>query len=103
MIFRRASAHAPGQFSKYLITADFSDQQNPQFTNVTLGTKVAPRAGASMVFLPVGEKGILVVIGGVSVYDPIWMVGYDARKKYSADDLADQAVWSSELITGIVC
>lgn len=92
MIFRRTSAHSPGQFSKYLITADFSDQQNPHFTNASLDTRVAPRAGASMVFLPVGEKGVLVVIGGVSVYDPIWMVGYDARKKYSAVDLANQAV-----------
>ena len=92
MIFRRTSAHSPSQFSKYLITADFSDQQNPQFANATLDTGVSPRAGASMVFLPVGEKGILVVIGGVSVYDPIWIVGYGARNKYSAVDLANQAV-----------
>ena len=94
MVFRRASSHAPAQFSKYLITADFSDQQNPHFTNTTLDTKVTPRVGASMVFLPVGEKGILVVIGGVSVYDPIWMVGYGVRKKYSTGDLANQVVWS---------
>lgn len=46
-----------------------------------------------MVFLPVGEKGILVVVGGVSVYDPIWMVPFGTREeRYEEDDLEKQAV-----------
>lgn len=27
-----------------------------------------------MVFLPVGKEGILVVLGGVNVADPVWLV-----------------------------
>ena len=45
-----------------------------------------------MVFLPVGDKGILVVLGGVSVFDPVWMVGFGVRDKYSTNDLKAQAV-----------
>jgi len=80
-----------GALSNYLITADFSSQQIPTFTNTSIDSSIAPRAGASMVFLPVGTQGILVVLGGVSVFDPVWMVGFNARK-YSSDDLKAQAV-----------
>ena len=45
-----------------------------------------------MVFLPVGDKGILVVLGGVSVFDPVWMVGIGVRDKYDNNALKAQAV-----------
>jgi len=44
-----------------------------------------------MVFLPVGDKGILVVLGGVSVPDPVWMLGYGVRN-YTTNQLKAQAV-----------
>lgn len=90
-----------GALSNYLITADFSNQQIPTFTNTSIDPSIPARAGASMVFLPVGDQGILVVLGGVSVFDPVWMVGFDGRSKYTTNDLKSQATASTKLLRTI--
>ncbi|KAF8426068.1 hypothetical protein EV426DRAFT_710543 [Tirmania nivea] len=99
VIYGRTTAELTvGALSNYLITADFSSQQVPAFTNTSIDSSIAPRAGASMVFLPVGDKGILVVLGGVSVFDPVWMVGFGVRDKYTTDDLKAQATASQKFL-----
>jgi hypothetical protein len=47
-----------------------STQQEEVWKNEPLGKTVPNRASPEMVWVPVGEKGVLVVIGGV--VDPIF-------------------------------
>lgn len=56
--------------SSTLITVDMTRQQQEIFTNDTLPLDIAARAGAELAFVPAGEEGILVAIGGVT--DPLW-------------------------------
>ncbi|KAI8313287.1 hypothetical protein K4K61_008349 [Colletotrichum sp. SAR11_59] len=49
--------------SNTLITLDMTTQLREKFSNKTL--QVTPRANPSAVWVPVGEKGILVMVGGV--------------------------------------
>ncbi|CAG8960882.1 hypothetical protein HYFRA_00002419 [Hymenoscyphus fraxineus] len=51
--------------STTLITADLSDQGREKWSNDTLPPNIPGRANAELVWVPVGEKGILVAIGGV--------------------------------------
>lgn len=48
-----------------LISLDFDTQNQEVFTNYTLPDTVSARAGPELVWVPVGEKGILVALGGV--------------------------------------
>ncbi|KAI0828451.1 hypothetical protein F5Y06DRAFT_223955 [Hypoxylon sp. FL0890] len=59
----------PSNVSSTFITLDMSDQQQEVWTNVTLPTGTPSRANPSVVWVPVGEQGILVVIGGVTYPD----------------------------------
>lgn len=56
--------------SNKLITLDMSKQNDERWTNKTLGNKIDGRANAEVVWVPVGEQGILVVLGGVTY--PQW-------------------------------
>ncbi|KAK5624900.1 hypothetical protein RRF57_000616 [Xylaria bambusicola] len=55
----------PLNVSNYLITLDFNVQQSEFWTNKTLPPGTDSRANPSVVWVPVGEQGILVVVGGV--------------------------------------
>ncbi|EGY23744.1 kelch repeat protein [Verticillium dahliae VdLs.17] len=57
--------------SDTLLTLDMAIQTDPVWTNNTLPGGVKSRANPEVVWVPVGEQGILVVIGGV-VY-PDWL------------------------------
>ncbi|KAI1142125.1 hypothetical protein F5Y05DRAFT_402113 [Hypoxylon sp. FL0543] len=59
----------PSNVSDTLITLDMSTQQQEIWTNVTLPPGTPSRANPSVVWVPVGEQGILVVIGGVTYPD----------------------------------
>ncbi|KAL0933343.1 kelch repeat protein [Colletotrichum truncatum] len=52
--------------SNYLITLDMSQQYAEKFSNETLPSFIKPRANPSVVWVPVGPQGILVVVGGVT-------------------------------------
>ncbi|KAJ8133299.1 hypothetical protein O1611_g327 [Lasiodiplodia mahajangana] len=58
----------PINVSDTLITLDLSDPQLGKWTNYTLPDSIPSRADPSVVWVPVGEQGILVVLGGV--FDP---------------------------------
>lgn len=51
--------------SNTLITVDMADQLNDKWTNSTLPDDIKGRANPELVWVPVGEQGILVVLGGV--------------------------------------
>lgn len=65
-----SNADSPNELSNTLVTVDMTTQQQEKWTNETLPSDVPPRAGAELAFVPVGEEGVLVAIGGVT--DPIW-------------------------------
>ncbi|KAI0185660.1 hypothetical protein EV127DRAFT_195456 [Xylaria flabelliformis] len=56
----------PTNVSNTLITLDLSESQSDKWTNVTLPPEIPSRANPSAVWVPVGEQGILVVLGGVA-------------------------------------
>lgn len=62
-----AQASAP---SNTLITLDMSNSSSEKWTNLTLPSHIRARANPELVWVPVGEQGILVALGGV-VY-PEW-------------------------------
>jgi hypothetical protein len=57
--------------SSSLITLDMSNQRGETWSNTSLPSNVSARAGAQVVWVPVGSQGILVVLGGV-IY-PDWI------------------------------
>ncbi|RYP03701.1 hypothetical protein DL764_004962 [Monosporascus ibericus] len=59
----------PTNASHTLITLDMTTQQQEVWTNVTLPQDIRGRADPEVVWVPVGEQGILVVLGGVSYPD----------------------------------
>lgn len=65
MIKYRSSTHVADVFSDTMVIADLSLQRNENYRTVDL-KNVKPRIGAEMVWIPVGEKGSLVIIGGVA-------------------------------------
>jgi hypothetical protein len=56
----------PLDVSDTFITLDLSTQQAETWSNRTLPDFIPSRANPSVVWVPVGEQGILVVLGGVS-------------------------------------
>ncbi|KAI8628258.1 hypothetical protein F5Y19DRAFT_438726 [Xylariaceae sp. FL1651] len=56
----------PSNVSNTFITLDLSIQQQEKWSNVTLPENIPSRANPSVVWVPVGSQGILVVLGGVS-------------------------------------
>lgn len=51
--------------AKSLITLDMTTQQDETWSNKTLPDDIKGRGGADLVWVPVGEQGILVALGGV--------------------------------------
>lgn len=56
----------PTNVSNTFITLDLSNSQSGKWFNKTLPDIIPSRANPSVVWVPVGEQGILVVLGGVS-------------------------------------
>lgn len=59
----------PTNTSNTLVTLDMSVQYEEKWTNATLPQEIKGRANPSVVWVPVSEQGILVVLGGVSYPD----------------------------------
>lgn len=64
-----------------LISLDFGTQNQEVFTNYTLPDNVSGRAGPELVWVPVGEQGILVALGGV--IDPAFSTSVNATASVS--------------------
>ncbi|KAI1457554.1 hypothetical protein F4805DRAFT_173507 [Annulohypoxylon moriforme] len=63
---RLNSTYNPSSVSNTFMSLDMTTQGSEAWKNSTLPTGTQSRAGPSMVWVPVGEKGILVVLGGVT-------------------------------------
>ncbi|KAI0198936.1 hypothetical protein F4808DRAFT_451714 [Astrocystis sublimbata] len=66
----------PSEVADTLITLDLSVSQSEKWSNVTLPSKIPGRANPSVVWVPVGKQGILVVLGGVAY--PEYSTGFGA-------------------------
>jgi len=61
--------------SHQLVSVDMSDQLHFKWANETASSVARPRVDPEMVYVPVGDKGVLIVVGGVLW--PDWMRGVD--------------------------
>lgn len=85
----------PTNISDTFITLDTTTQRDPSWTNTTLPPTVKGRANPEVVWVPVGEQGILVVIGGVTF--PEWI------RTSRISENAAQSVGLSPNLTGPHC
>lgn len=71
LLWREPDSYTTAQdISNFLIEVDMSEQGSGVWTNSSLPRNVTGRANPELVWVPIGEQGILVVLGGV-VY-PYW-------------------------------
>ncbi len=68
--------------SNTLISLDLTTQLSEKWSNDTLPDKIKGRSNAEVVWVPVGKRGILVVLGGV-VY-PEW--AWTTKSHASSDE-----------------
>jgi hypothetical protein len=66
-----------------LITLDMAERRDETFTNVTLPSKIDGRANPELVWVPVGDRGILVALGGVVFPDFVTIVGQSTDEEAS--------------------
>ncbi|KAI8174353.1 hypothetical protein K4K53_009048 [Colletotrichum sp. SAR 10_77] len=57
------------RFLEGMLELDTADKSEPKLTNISVPTYVGPRMNGAMVHVPVGEKGIIVNIGGQTTRD----------------------------------
>src|SRR5690606_10908536 len=90
------------EMSDSFVTVEFDeDSQNVEWRNDTLPDSVGKRGGASGVFVPVGEEGILVFMGGVTHGDfssenktsenAAALVGFLLPVRYASHPLTNEA------------
>ena len=77
--------------SRTLITLDMKTQLQETWKNATLQDDVPGRANPELVWVPVGEQGILVALGGVVHPD---FIGFLAK---SDDEAASVGPWSFDV------
>lgn len=90
-IFQRSAnmSENAANVSHTLITLDMKDQLTPVWTNKTLPESIQGRANPEVVWVPVGEQGILVVIGGVTY--PDWVS--PTRRSENAAQSVSSSPW----------
>ncbi|KAJ3938676.1 uncharacterized protein N0V96_011407 [Colletotrichum fioriniae] len=64
------TASADFRFLEGMLELDTAERSQPKLTNISVPTYVGPRMNGAMVHVPVGEKGIIVNIGGQTTRDP---------------------------------
>jgi hypothetical protein len=71
------------EVARTLITLDMAERRAETFTNDTLPSKIPGRANPELVWVPVGERGILVALGGVVFPDFVSVVGKSTDEEAS--------------------
>jgi hypothetical protein len=79
-----------------LISVDMSVQQSEVWTNKTLPASIPGRAGAELVWIPLGEQGTLIAIGGV--VDPIFATLFQSL---NSTQLADSQTNSPNFVSSV--
>jgi hypothetical protein len=97
VLFNGLAANTASVAVGSIIQVNMPSGQETQWTNVTLPTKVKPRANAQLVWLPVSSQGVLIVIGGVvDPQDLLVSGGYD-----SASQITDSQSTGPEFMTSL--
>ncbi|KAL2813846.1 hypothetical protein BJX63DRAFT_207880 [Aspergillus granulosus] len=71
-IYSNGSATA---LSQQMIRVDMEEMRNPVFSNVTIPDTIPARANAEAIWVPVSDRGIVVLIGGVRHLESIFPDG----------------------------
>ncbi|KAF9875115.1 kelch domain-containing protein [Colletotrichum karsti] len=58
------------RFLEGLLELDTADKSQPKLTNISVPTYIGPRMNGAMVHVPVGDKGIIVNLGGQTTRNP---------------------------------
>ncbi|KAL4951657.1 hypothetical protein BDW69DRAFT_169587 [Aspergillus filifer] len=61
--------------SQRMITVDMAEMRDPIFANVSIPDSVPARANGEAVWLPVADRGIVVLVGGVTQPESIYAAG----------------------------
>lgn len=86
-----ADLKASGNSSR-LISIDMSVMRSEKWTNDTLPSDITPRKSAELVWLPVGEQGMLVALGGALNW---------AGKALYTDPVEEQRVKGREFVENV--
>jgi len=76
------------EVSNSLIVVDLSDQQQETFTNYTLPPDIPGRANPELVWVPVGQRGILVALGGVIYPDFVDVVDGKSANETASKEIS---------------
>ncbi|KAI0161759.1 hypothetical protein GGR52DRAFT_576059 [Hypoxylon sp. FL1284] len=79
-------AYQPTNVSNTLIRLDMSLQQQEDWSNASLPRSTPSRAGPSVVWVPVGSQGILVVVGGVTYPSFANLDGHSSNEAQNKQD-----------------
>ncbi len=77
-----------------LIEVDMSTMRGEQWSNITLPDDILPRAGAELVWIPVGGQGILVAIGGMNAVEYLLPAGLNSTQGSDASKEAPSFISS---------
>ena len=71
-----------------LIEVDMSTMRSEQWSNNTLPDDIPPRAGAELVWIPVGGRGALVAIGGMTAVEYLLSSPLNSSQSSNAEEQA---------------
>lgn len=71
-----------------LIEVDMSTMRSEQWSNKTLPDNIPPRAGAELVWIPVGGRGALVAIGGMTAVEYLLSSPLNSSQSSDAEEQA---------------
>jgi hypothetical protein len=71
-----------------LVDVDMSTMRREQWANNTLPDNIPPRAGAELVWIPVGGQGVLVAIGGMTAVEYRLPAGLNSSQSTEANEKA---------------
>ncbi|KAL4939094.1 hypothetical protein BDV06DRAFT_199532 [Aspergillus oleicola] len=66
--------------SQRMITADMAEMRDPVFANVSIPDSVPARANGEAIWLPVADRGIVVLVGGVTQLESIYATGLSEQQ-----------------------
>ncbi len=82
-----------------MLKLDTSQPETPTLTNMSIPTFLRPRLDGSMIHVPVGKKGILVLIGGQRTADPNTPWGVPVEHASWGNIMASSAFYFASLHT----
>jgi hypothetical protein len=74
--------------SDVMIQVDMSTMREEVWTNLTIPSEIRPRVNGELVWLPVSERGVLAVIGGVTSTEEIYPAGLNESQRSESETVS---------------